>query len=367
MNKRKIYILAGTRPNFVKIAPLQREFTRHSGEFDVKVIHTGQHYDYLMSKVFFEQLELPEPDFYLEVGSGSHGYQTAQVLMRFESLAMENCPDLVVVVGDVNSTVAASLAAIKLGIPVAHVEAGLRSFDMEMPEEINRILTDRISKLLFATEQSAIENLANEGMDMQRVHLVGNVMIDSLSYNLDRIRENSTAERMGLPGKKYGLVTLHRPSNVDTADSLRSVAAILRKAALRGKLIFPAHPRTTKNIDAFKLRNEFESIDGLELIEPLGYLDFMNLMVNSSFILTDSGGIQEETTWLGIPCVTLRKNTERPITLIEGTNCITGLDISKVSNALDLADGFNISTYSPPLLWDGKSAGRIVDIIDDYL
>ena len=362
----RIFLVGGARPNFMKIAPLWHALNQRKDHFETQIVHTGQHYDYTMSKVFFEDLRLPSPDFFLEVGSGTHGYQTAQVLIRFEELLMEHPPDMVIVVGDVNSTLAATLASVKLLIPVAHAEAGLRSFDMNMPEEINRILTDRISTLLLVSEPSGLNNLSAEGVDKGCVHLVGNLMIDSLKNNLQKIRANDTTKKMGLKGQKFGLVTLHRPSNVDTEASLRQSLEILRQGASRGKLIFPSHPRTAKNIKTFGLKEEFESLQNLKIIEPVGYYDFMNLMINSSYVLTDSGGIQEETTWLGIPCITLRDNTERPLTLDEGTNHITGLDISKVCKALDWAENFDASDYSGPKLWDGAAAERVINVISDF-
>lgn len=365
--RSRIYLVGGARPNFMKIAPLWHEFKRRESRFETQIVHTGQHYDYEMSEVFFKNLRLSEPDFFLDVGSGTHGYQTAQVLMRFEKLLMERRPDIVMVVGDVNSTIAAALASVKLGIPVAHVEAGLRSFDMGMPEEINRILTDRISDLLLVSEPAGLVNLAAEGIDKERMHLVGNMMIDSLKHNLQEIRSNETTKKMGLNGKEFGLVTLHRPSNVDTKPALRQALAVLREAGSRSRLVFPAHPRTRKNVKVFGLKDEFESIENLKVIEPIGYFDFMNLMINCRYVLTDSGGIQEETTWLGIPCITLRKNTERPLTVEAGTNRVTGLDLSAVTEALDRVSSFDASAYSPPELWDGNAAERAVKVIGDFL
>jgi len=366
MKNKKIYLITAARPNFIKLAPVWRALNHRSG-IDAEIVHTGQHYDYGMSKVFFDELGLPEPDYNLGVGSGLHGSQTAKILTECERLFIEQSPDIVVVFGDVNSTLAASLAAVKLGIPIAHVEAGLRSFDMKMPEEINRILTDRISDLLFTTESSADVNLANEGVAASKVHLVGNVMIDTLAYLLDRIKGRDTAQEMGLVPGEFAVSTIHRPSNVDTEASLMNVYEILLKAAERAKVIFPAHPRTIKSLKQTGLLSRFEAIENLTLIEPLGYLEFMNLVYNSQCVLTDSGGIQEETTFLGIPCITLRENTERPITVEEGTNRITGLDIAKVSEALPWASSFDRTGYSPPALWDGKAARRIAGVISSSL
>ena len=367
MNKQaRIYLVAGARPNFMKIAPLWHKLGELKGRFDVKVVHTGQHYDYLMSEVFLKNLGLPEPDFYLGAGSGTHGSQTAKILIEMEKLLLEKAAELVVVVGDVNSTFAAALASVKLGISVAHIEAGLRSFDKSMPEEINRILTDRISDLLFASEPSGVKNLKNEGLDEDSIYLAGNLMIDSLKKNLPKIKESDITERMGLGGRKFGLVTVHRPSNVDSRDNLLNVADILKEAAKKEKVIFPVHPRTRKNIEEFGLMDEFESIENLKLIEPVGYFDFMNLMVNCGFVLTDSGGIQEESTWLGIPCITLRDNTERPMTVEQGTNRVTGVDLSAVIGSLEWARGFDASGYRPPKLWDGNAAERVVGILCDF-
>jgi len=363
----KIYLVAGARPNFMKIAPLWHRFGELKEQFEVDVVHTGQHYDYVMSEVFLKNLGLKEPDFYLGVGSGTHGYQTGRILIEMEKLLLARPADLVIVVGDVNSTIAAALASVKLGIPVAHIEAGLRSFDKGMPEEINRILTDRISDLLFASEPSGVENLRNEGVNEKRIHLVGNLMIDSLKNNLEQIKAVKKAEEMGLERRKFGLVTIHRPSNVDDKASLEIVLSILKEAATEDKLIFPVHPRTSKSIERFSLKDEFDSIENLEMTEPIGYFDFVNLMVNCRYVLTDSGGIQEESCWLGLPCITLRDNTERPLTVESGTNRVTGLNLSAVISALDWARDFDSSGYRPPKLWDGNAAERVVEIVTEFL
>ena len=367
MNKRsKIYLVAGARPNFMKIAPLWKALEKHNERFETRIVHTGQHYDYIMSDVFFGDLGLAKPDFFLEVGSGTHGYQTAQVIMCFEELLIKDRPAMVIVVGDINSTFAAALSSSKLGVPVAHVEAGLRSFDMSMPEEINRILTDQISSLLLVSEPSGLVNLAAEGISEDRVHLVGNLMIDSLKHNLPRILANGTAKKMGLEGVDFGLVTIHRPANVDGEEALMKVLSILKEAAQHRQLVFPAHPRTRKNIKKFGLESKFESIKTLRVIEPVGYFDFINLMTQCRYVLTDSGGIQEETTWLGIPCITLRENTERPITVEKGTNRIAGLDLEAICTALDQVEDFDAPKYSPPELWDGNAAERAVNVIENY-
>jgi UDP-N-acetylglucosamine 2-epimerase (non-hydrolysing) len=366
MKKYKILLVGGARPNFMKIAPIWRELVNHQDIFEPYIVHTGQHYDYEMSKVFFDQFQLPNPHYYLNVGSGSHAYQTAQIMINFEKVLSELKPDLVVVVGDVNSTIAASLTAVKLDIAVAHVEAGLRSFDKSMPEEINRILTDRISDLLLVSEPSGIENLLREGTDETKIHLVGNTMIDSLVYHLENIRELQIRKNFNLEAQKYCTITLHRPSNVDNRHNLEKIANILTEASKHTKLIFPAHPRTTKNIEEFGLRKLFDSIKNLQIIQPIGYFEFMSLVIDSRFVITDSGGIQEETTWLGIPCITLRDNTERPITVTQGTNVITGLDFQNVRDALIRANSFDRKDYTPPALWDGRASQRILKVFIDF-
>lgn len=351
----------------MKIAPLWHKFGEQKEQFEVYVVHTGQHYDYVMSEVFLKNLDLKEPDFYLGVGSGTHGYQTGRILIEMERLLLAEPADLVIVVGDVNSTIAAALASVKLGIRVAHIEAGLRSFDRRMPEEINRVLTDRISDLHFASEPSGVKNLRNEGIEEKSIHLVGNLMIDSLKNNLDKIKAVDTVQKMGLEGRKFSLVTIHRPSNVDDKASLEAVLTILKEAAREDKMIFPVHPRTSKSIDRLGLKGEFDSIENLEMIEPVGYFDFMNLMINCRYVLTDSGGIQEESCWLGVPCITLRDNTERPLTIESGINRVTGLNISAVISALEWARDFDSSDYEPPALWDGNAAERVVEVVAEFL
>lgn len=364
--KYKIVLVGGARPNFMKIAPIWRELIKQKDIFELFIVHTGQHYDYEMSKVFFEQFHLPTPHYYLNVGSGSHAYQTAQIMIAFEKVILELMPNLVIVVGDVNSTIATSLTAVKLNIPIAHVEAGLRSFDRTMPEEINRILTDRISDFLFVSEPAGVENLLREGTEESKIYLVGNTMIDTLSYHFETIRAIQAKNLYNLESHKYCTITLHRPSNVDSKENLQKIADILNEASKYVKLIFPAHPRTTKNIESFGLKHIFDSINDLQIIQPLGYFEFMSLIVDSRFVLTDSGGIQEETTWLGIPCITLRENTERPITITQGTNVITGLDFDKVRQALKRANSFDRGDYTPPPLLDGQASQRIIKILRDF-
>jgi UDP-N-acetylglucosamine 2-epimerase (non-hydrolysing) len=343
-----------------------REFARHEA-FDAKLVHTGQHYDRAMSDLIFEQLGLPEPDFYLGVQPGSHARQTAEMMVKIEELALNESPDLLVVVGDVNSTLAGGLTCAKLGIPVAHVEAGLRSFDMSMPEEINRLLVDRLAAYLFVSEPSGMKNLENEGLrGDQNAVLVGNVMIDSLVACLPAIKATQTVQKLGLSGKKYAVVTVHRPSNVDTEKSLLQVLAILKEVCDAFPAVFPVHPRTKASLERFGLTQQFEALPGFRMTEPLGYLEFLNLVSNASCVLTDSGGLQEETTWLGVPCITLRQNTERPISITHGTNALTGLSLKKVRNALQDAVRFDRTAYKPPELWDGKAAGRIAaEVLND--
>jgi len=315
----KIMCVCGARPNFMKIAPLMAALDRTDG-VEATLVHTGQHYDEKMSRLFFEQLRIRRPDVDLGVGSGSHAVQTAEIMKRFEPLCQQRRPDWVIVVGDVNSTIACALVAVKLGIRVAHVEAGLRSFDRSMPEEINRVLTDAVSDLLLVSEPSGVENLAKEGVDPARVRFVGNVMIDTLLANRQRAEASDVLERLKLAPRGYALVTLHRPSNVDDAATFTGILDALITIAGRHKVVFPVHPRTRANIARFDVLPRIEATPGVLLCDPLGYLDFLKLMSCAHAVLTDSGGMQEETTILGVPCLTLRNNTERPVTITEGTN-----------------------------------------------
>ena len=355
-----VLAIAGARPNFMKLAPVLRALSER--DVDASLVHTGQHYDPAMSATFFSDLDLREPDVHLEVGSASHAVQTARVMERLEPVIDERRPDLVVVVGDVNSTLAAALVCVKIGVAVAHVEAGLRSFDRSMPEEINRLLTDQISDLLFTTSPEAEKNLLAEGVRPEGIHFVGNPMIDSLERHLERARESDVVRRLGFDGKPYGLVTLHRPSNVDDADVLAGVLGALGDVAREIPLVFPAHPRTVKMIEHFGLTG----LDGLSIVEPLGYLDFLRLMADARLVLTDSGGIQEETTVLAVPCLTLRDNTERPITIEMGTNKLVGSDPARIrTEALAALGGSRPATARPPL-WDGKAGERIADVITGW-
>ncbi len=360
----KILLIVGARPNFMKMAPLYFAMSQTEGMAPV-IVHTGQHYDYIMSQAFFEDLDLPEPHHYLEVGSGTHAEQTARVMIEFEKVLLEEQPDLVVVFGDVNSTVACSLTAKKLLIPVAHVEAGLRSFDETMPEEINRRVTDAISDLLFTPSADGDENLHSEGVNHGRVHRVGNIMIDSVASILGRIsaeQEEATLREQNLQPRNYALVTLHRPSNVDAPESLARILEYLNTLSTSIPVVFPMHPRTKKNIENFGIDLTFG--DDFRIVEPVRYREFITLQKNARFVLTDSGGIQEETTYLKLPCLTLRPNTERPITVAQGTNEL--VDLNNVAEHSQRILDENWKQGTIPLLWDGKTAGRIVEVITEF-
>ncbi|HTP80484.1 MAG TPA: UDP-N-acetylglucosamine 2-epimerase (non-hydrolyzing) [Bacteroidota bacterium] len=363
---KKIISVAGARPNFMKIAPLNRALKKYSGSIQNRIVHTGQHYDDSMSKVFFDDLELPKPDVYLGVGSGSHAQQTAKVMVEFEKVVEKDRPDLVVVVGDVNSTVACSLVSAKAQIPVAHVEAGLRSFDRTMPEEINRIVTDSLSDLLFVSEKSGLTNLRHEGIDEKRISFVGNIMIDSLVIYRDKAKRSRVLNSLVLDPQSFALVTLHRPSNVDRAENLSRILESFREIADKMDIVFPIHPRTRKALQSFGLQKKAESIKQLKLIDPVGYIDFLALMENAKLIITDSGGIQEETTYLGIPCLTMRKNTERPSTVEVGTNQLCGEDFDRLMEKVNEILAGKQKRGTIPELWDGKTAERIAEILSKH-
>lgn len=353
----KILVICGARPNFMKIAPIMWEIRRRGG-IDSFLVHTGQHYDAKMSDLFFEQLRIPRPDIDLGVGSGSHAGQTAEVMKRIEPVIIEQKPDVLLVVGDVNSTIACALVAVKLGVPVAHVEAGLRSFDRTMPEEINRILTDAISQWLFVSERSGIENLKAEGIGAERVFFVGNVMIDTLLATRAHFERSTILGDMGLTPGRFAVLTLHRPANVDDPGVLNGILEALVGLAREMPIVFPVHPRTRKALNVRAAGSE----SNLRLVDPLGYLEFMKLVGSARVVLTDSGGIQEETTVLGVPCITLRSNTERPATVTEGTNVLVGSDPQKIAAAWQQA----MAAPKPariPELWDGRAAGRILDVL----
>jgi UDP-N-acetylglucosamine 2-epimerase (non-hydrolysing) len=376
---KKIMIAVGARPNFMKSAALWKALKRHSC-FEPFLIHTGQHYDRRMSDTFFRELELPEPDIHLGIGSGSHAEQTGRIMIAFEPVVTDMRPDLLMVVGDVNSTIACALVASKLGIPVAHVEAGLRSRDRSMPEEINRLLTDQISDLLFTTGEDADRNLIKEGIPPERIFFVGNVMIDTLQTNRAMADRSDIHTRLGLCGdggiRDYALVTLHRPSNVDDPRVLEGLLGALSKISRRLPVLFPVHPRTLNRIQEFGLKDRLDigtdtrrpaPAGRLTAIPPLGYLDFLALMSRAALVLSDSGGIQEETTILGIPCLTLRHNTERPITILEGTNRLVGNDPERITSAAEVILGGDIPKGRIPRYWDGRAAGRICRILKKKL
>lgn len=359
----KIVSVVGARPNFIKIAPLCRAFAGVPGT-SFKVVHTGQHFDASMSDIFFTQLELPEPDYFLGVGGGSHGEQTARIMLGFEPVLKKENPDLVLVIGDVNSTLACALVAVKEHVPIAHVEAGLRSNDRTMPEEINRIVTDAISDELFVTEMSGVENLKREGISPEKVHMVGNVMIDSLMYYQKRASELNYAQQFFPDGNQYALVTMHRPANVDTPEGLRRLLELLKALSNKCKVLFPIHPRTLSKITAYGLLRQWKTLPNLILLEPAGYLQFLSLMLKASLIITDSGGIQEESTFLKVPCITIRNSTERPVTVESGTNHLVAWENYGILEGLvdSLLNGGCKKGEIPPL-WDGKTAERIKDVI----
>jgi UDP-N-acetylglucosamine 2-epimerase (non-hydrolysing) len=361
----KVVNVVGARPNFMKVAPIVKAMKRRAAEFTPLLVHTGQHYDREMSETFFTDLCLPEPDVYLNVGSASHARQTASIMQAFEPVIITEKPDWVLVVGDVNSTLACALCCVKLGVRVAHVEAGLRSRDRSMPEEINRILTDQMADLLLTPSSDADRNLLAEGIRPERIRMVGNVMIDSLLDHLERAEKSNVREELGLAGQDYAVLTLHRPSNVDDTSALSRILDALEQLSRRLHIIFPVHPRTRARIREFGLEERVRRVESLRLIEPLGYLDFLRLYSGARLVLTDSGGIQEETTALGIPCLTLRDNTERPVTVELGTNQVvgtsTGRIIAAATRALDTPRDKR-RTPSPPL-WDGHTAERILDAL----
>jgi len=369
----KVLNVVGARPNFMKIAPLIREMRKHPGITPL-LVHTGQHYDVKMAGQFFEDLQIPLPDVSLDVGSGTHAVQTAEVMKRMEPILVRERPDLVLVVGDVNSTMAAALTAVKLHIPIAHVEAGLRSGDRTMPEEINRIVTDAVSDYLFVTEESGTRNLMAEGVAKSKIFEVGNVMIDSLEASRRLWGPSTMLGRLGLQRGHYAVTTLHRPSNVDNVTVLKGLVQSLLEVARRLPVIFPIHPRTKKALEAMGdlgpglyFGAPPTPANGVHCMDPIGYLDFMSLVANARLVLTDSGGIQEETTVLGVPCLTLRENTERPITVTHGTNRVIGSSpkriLEEAANALDTP----IRPLPPPPLWDGHASERIVRVLQEQI
>ncbi|SER73938.1 UDP-N-acetylglucosamine 2-epimerase (non-hydrolysing) [Nitrosomonas sp. Nm51] len=368
--QKTIYLVAGARPNFMKIAPIVRALKAHP-TLTFKIIHTGQHYDPEMNAVFFEELGIPQPDIFMGVGGGSHAQQTAKIMIAFEQYCQSKMPDAVLVVGDVNSTLACSIVAKKMQIPVAHVEAGLRSGDLHMPEEINRLVTDSISDWFFVTEPSGVQHLQNEGKSDSAIFNVGHVMIDNLLYQAKKLAHMDTRHFATTPfknaqaeaGKRYGVITLHRPSNVDNAETFARIGQALKAIAQKLPLIFPVHPRTRRNLDKYAI----DLGPNITLTGPLAYMSFLHLWKDAAVVLTDSGGLQEETTALGVPCITIRENTERPITVEEGSNKLVGTDSTTIIN-----ETFNVlrnpqTACRRPELWDGRAAERIVAILDRVL
>lgn len=362
----KIINIVGARPNFMKIAPIMEEYKKHP-DIEPMLVHTGQHYDRAMSELFFEELGIPKPDINLGVGSGSHAVQTAEIMKAIELVLIEHKPDLMVVVGDVNSTIACGMVAVKLGVRLAHVEAGLRSFDRSMPEEINRLLTDSISDLLFCSEQSGVDNLRNEGVPDDKIHLVGNVMIDTLLHNLEKAQGSKILDDLQsqgtINGTSFAVLTLHRPSNVDDPAVLGSILDALEIIQKDLPILFPVHPRTRKNFATTGLMERVNGMCGLHLIEPLGYLAFLRLLSSARLVLTDSGGIQEETTALRIPCLTLRENTERPVTNQIGSNQLVGTDPHKIMEGYRRVCRGDIAAARVPDFWDGRAAERTVEVL----
>lgn len=376
--KKKIISVVGARPNFMKLAPIEREFRKHKHLFTHIIVHTGQHYDYRLSQVFFKDLDMPKPAIYLGAGSGSHAEQTARIMEGFEKVVLKEKPDMVIVFGDVNSTIACSLVCSKIHhnggtIPVAHVESGLRSFDLTMPEEVNRIVTDSLSSLLFVTEKAGVVNLLKEGVNKKKIHLTGDTMIDSLVHYKSKINRSFILKKLALKENTFILATIHRPVNVDNRESLGKIISIfeeLSKLSLKydaqSKLVLPIHPRTLKMAETFGLLIRISAIKNLQLIEPAGYVDFIRLLVGCKFVLTDSGGIQEEATFLRKPCLTLRESFERPETLEIGTNTLCGLNKSLINAKANEIFTGRYKKGRIPKLMDGKASRRIVNAVKSF-
>jgi UDP-N-acetylglucosamine 2-epimerase (non-hydrolysing) len=360
----QVDLIVGARPNYMKAAAVYRALQNYKDRISCRLVHTGQHYDEKMSDIFFRELELPQPDVYLGVGSGLHGEQTGKIMIAYEKALLAQRPDLVLVAGDVNSTMACSLVAVKLHVKVGHIEGGLRSRDWSMPEEINRVVTDRVADFLFTTSRDADENLLKEGVPAEKIHFVGNTMIDSLYYYLPKIKHRSTLNDNGLESRKFILVTLHRPSNVDQPETLAGILRVLVELQKSLPVIFPMHPRTRKMLWEYGFNRLVEGAPRLIITEPLGYLDFLKLETEAYLVLTDSGGIQEETTVLGIPCLTIRENTERPITIWEGTNELVGTDPEHILNRAKAILKGEFKNGKVPPLWDGQAGDRIAAIIN---
>ena len=358
-----VLLVAGARPNFMKVAPLMKELRERPGQFSAKLLHTGQHYDFDMSDVFLEELGLGAPDLFLGIGSGTHAEQTGKIMMAFEQVCVQDRPDVVVVVGDVNSTMACAITAKKLCLPVAHVEAGLRSRDWMMPEEINRLVTDSVSDLLFTPSRDADRNLRGEGVAPERIHFVGNVMIDSLLALLARTQDRDTLRRFGVEEGRYATLTLHRPSNVDDPATLGGIIDALSEIGCELPILWPLHPRSRKNLEQWGILQRLDKVSGIIVSPPLGYLDMLTLNRKARIILTDSGGVQEEATVLRVPCVTLRDNTERPVTIESGCNQLAGNDPAKIRSTISSALSRNGRDIQTPELWDGHAAERIVEVL----
>lgn len=364
-NQLHVDLVAGARPNFMKLAPVVSAF-RDQNQIATHIVHTGQHYDNLMNDVFFAELKIPAPEVHLEIGSGSHGQQTGRILEKYEAHLIANRPAATIVFGDVNSTIACALAAVKLGVPVIHVEAGLRSFDRNMPEEINRLLTDAISELLLVTEESGVENLRREGVPDERIRLVGNVMIDTLVASLEKL-DGSSLARLGVVPSSYGLATLHRPSNVDEPKTLERILILLRELAERLPMVFPIHPRTRKMAEQSGFGRLLECSPRLHCLPPISYFENLELMRSAKLVLTDSGGMQEETTFLRVPCLTLRDNTERPATTTIGTSRLVGNDSVKIREAFERVLSGDWPSGGAVPLWDGHAAARVASEILTWL
>jgi len=361
----KILNVVGARPNLMKIAPLVAEMARY-GDIEQALLHTGQHYDDKLSQVFFDELDIQRPDIYLGVGSNSHARQTAQIMTAFEDVLLENRPDLVVVVGDVNSTLACTVTAAKMNVPVAHVEAGLRSNDRAMPEEINRRVTDVLADLLFTTSRDADANLIREGVSPEKIHFVGNVMIDTLNLHRERAKNMGTPQQFGLDPGQYALLTLHRPSNVDDREIFSGIFGALESIQRDVPILFPAHPRTKKRIAEFGFQQRFDAAVNIQIVDPLSYFQILDAMLHAKLVLTDSGGLQEETTILGVPCLTIRENTERPVTITAGTNILVGTDPQKILSETRKILSGESKAGEIPELWDGRASERIVKTMREW-
>lgn len=363
--KKKILVVIGTRPNFIKITRF-REVAARYPQFELRIVHTGQHYDDKMADVFFSQFGLT-PDYFLEIPPGNPVVQMGEILLRLDQTFRDYQPDLVMVPGDVNSTLAAALAANKAGIRIAHIESGLRSFDRTMPEEFNRVLTDELADLLFVTEQSGADNLAREGKDASTVHFAGNTMIDTMVAFADKIAASPVTDEMGLKAREYVLMTMHRPGNVDSREGLQLLLELVQEVTQRYKIVFPVHPRTVKQMAAYGLEDAFRKNSNLILTEPLGYFAFQKLVRDCRFILTDSGGIQEESTFLGVPCLTLRPNTERPVTVMLGTNELLPFNLAAIREKIASIEAGTFKKGEVPPLWDGKATERIFETLSKLL